>query len=87
MTTQDKINAIIKKRYNNYEHPNWASLKKLHQIGRALRGDEAFLELLEKQERDHPFKPYEIPKEILDEIRNDEENAKTTNEQSEEEKI
>ena len=84
MTTQDKINAIIKKRYNNYEHPNWASLKKLHEIGRALRGDESFLEMLETLERESPFEPYEIPQKFLDHVRDMEENQKTTDEESKE---
>lgn len=54
MTTQEKINKIEKDKYNNYEHPNWKTIKEMNNIIRENRGDEYYLSYLEVSTKNIP---------------------------------
>ena len=51
MTTEQKIAAIIKERYNNYEGVFYSPFKEIHQKMREKDGDGAFLRYLEGNQK------------------------------------
>lgn len=63
MTTKEKIEQIIEKRYKNYQGNANAQFKQYHDVMRFFVSDEKFLEFLEKMEVENPvpvFRPFEV---------------------------
>lgn len=53
-TTQQKIQDLLNKRYNNYNGTAWQSLRELHYVIRRRDGEEGFLRFLEYDEKVNP---------------------------------
>lgn len=61
MTTKEKIDEIIKTRYNNYQGIFNIKIKDIHEKFRLFVDDEQFLEFLKKVELENPKPIYKIP--------------------------
>ena len=61
MTTQEKIDTLLKERYNNFKGDLWSVSKILHELLRKTKGDEAYLKFLEEQEVVNPRPKYNHP--------------------------
>lgn len=64
MTTDEKINEIVQRRYNNYKAQAYRNLKPIHKIIKSLQGLEKFLKFLEGLEETLPKPVYQMPESI-----------------------
>lgn len=66
MTTKEHIDLIVERQYGGYRGRLMQPLKELHRKTRILVGDNKFLEILKKSEKENPRPKYEIPQSVRD---------------------
>ena len=66
MTVSEKIDLIVKERYNNYNGEIMDYIKGLHEYMRENISDDDFLEYLETCEAVNPRPVFNLPDEFMD---------------------